>query len=243
VLLVDDVQFISGKESTQEEFFHTFNALYTFNKQIVLASDRPPHELDTLEDRLRSRFEGGLVVDIPPLEFETRVAILQMWAQERDVRLPMSVLERVADRSRSSVRELEGVFNQIIAKAQFAGLPFTVDSADRVLQRFDSPRYHGHSRQSATLDEVIAIIAQFYQMKPSDLIGKGRAQRVNTVRQVAMFLARELTDASLVQIGDALGGRSHTTVLHGCNKMVEMMELDPMLCDQVGELRTLLHKS
>lgn len=241
VLLVDDVQFISGKESTQEEFFHTFNALYTFNKQIVLASDRPPHELDTLEDRLRSRFEGGLVVDIPPLEFETRIAILQMWAQERGVNLPMSVLERVANRSRSSVRELEGVFNQLIAKAQFAGQPFTLDSAEHILQRFDSPRYHGRP-PATTLDEVIAAIAQYYHMEPRELTGKARAQRVNNVRQVAMFLARELTTASLNQIGEAFGGRSHTTVLHGCNKMVEMMELDSMLCDQVAELRELLRK-
>lgn len=237
VLLVDDVQFISGKESTQEEFFHTFNALYTFNKQIVLASDRPPRELATLEDRLRSRFEGGLVVDIPPLEFETRLAILEMWAQERGVRLQRSVLELVAERARSNVRELEGVFNQVIAKSQFAHQPMTLDNAEAVLQQYDAPRHHGSRRAPTTLNCVIEITARYYQMNPAELTGKNRAQRVNNVRQVAMYLAREYTESSLAQIGECLGGRSHTTVLHGCNKVVEMMGCDPVLRQQIEDLR------
>jgi chromosomal replication initiator protein len=242
VLLVDDVQFIGGKDSTQEEFFHTFNALYTFNKQIVLASDRHPRELTTLEDRLRSRFEGGLVVDIPMLEFETRVAILEMWAQERDIRLASSIIEMVAERAKNNIRELEGVFNQVLAKAHLTRQPLTLDVAATTLQRFEAPRQHNKKPSlKVKVSEVIRLTAQHYGLKTADLTGKERTQRVNVARQVAMYLARELTDLSLPQIGEAFGGRSHTTVLHGCNKVAEAVELnDPMSIDVAKIRRTLI---
>jgi chromosomal replication initiator protein len=238
VLLVDDIQFISGKDGTQEEFFHTFNALVMYNKQVVLASDRHPRELTTLEDRLRSRFAAGLVVDIPPLEFETRYAILEMWVHERGVNLPKNVIETVAGHVNTHVRELEGVFNQIVAMTTLSHRTMTVDVVETILQRFGAPRPHG--RQKITLHDVIEVTAKFFNLKAADLIGKARMQRINEARQVAMYLARELTDASLPQIGEAFGGRSHTTVLHGCNKMVEALDYDPSMRHSTEKIRSQL---
>ncbi len=235
VLLVDDVQFIAGKESTQEEFFHTFNALVTFNKQIILASDRHPSELKLLEDRLRSRFEGGLVTDIQPLEFESRLALVQMWAQERNVRLDYPVLEMIAGRAQSNVRELEGVFNQIVAKAQLGTSSLTVESAQHTLSRFDRPRMH--LRKAIKTDDIIAIMAEKFNLQAADLLGKRRTGRINHARQIAMYLTRELTDLSLPQIGEIFGGRSHTTVLHGANKIAEKIDFDSATRTQVEEIR------
>jgi chromosomal replication initiator protein len=226
VLLIDDIQFISGKDSTQEEFFHTFNALYTFNKQIVLASDRHPSELSTLEDRLRSRFQGGLVVDIPMLDLETRIAILEMWVEENGVRVPHSVIEMVAHRANQNIRALEGVFKQLLAKSHLTRQPLTLDLAAHTLRKFEAPRLHG---MKITVQDILRETARYYQLKVDDLTGKNRATRVNNARQVAMYLVRELTELSLPQIGEAFGGRSHTTVLHGCNKLAEAIELfDPV---------------
>ncbi|GAB4512566.1 MAG: chromosomal replication initiator protein DnaA [Anaerolineae bacterium] len=233
VLLVDDVQFIAGKDSTQEEFFHTFNALYTFNKQIVLASDRHPSELTMLEDRLRSRFAGGLVTDVKPLELESRMALLKMWAHERHIVLEKSVLEMIASRAHDNVRELEGLFNQIVAKIQLSHGGMTIDSAEETLEQFHRPRLHGR-RVSVKL--VIDMTAEHFNLKSRDLVGKSRTGRINQARQVAMYLARELTEMSLPQIGDAFGGRSHTTVLHGCNKIQEEMEHDSALEQRVRAL-------
>jgi chromosomal replication initiator protein len=238
MLLVDDIQFIAGKDSTQEEFFHTFNALYTFNKQIVLASDRHPRELDMLEDRLRSRFEGGLVSDIAPLEFESRLAILNMWAQEQHVRLETTILEMIADRAQSNVRELEGIFNQVVAQARLHRGGMTVRHAETTLEQFGAPRDHYWRRIS--IDEVIEATACHFQLRPQELTGPKRAARINRARQVAMYLTRELTDLSLPQIGDAFGGRSHTTVLHGCNKIAEEMEVDSTLHQRVEQIRSSL---
>ncbi|HRL12500.1 MAG TPA: chromosomal replication initiator protein DnaA [Aggregatilineales bacterium] len=237
VLLIDDVQFITGKDATQEEFFHTFNALYMYNKQIVIASDRHPRELTMLEDRLRSRFEGGLIVDIPPMEYETRVAILHMWAQERGVKLPHAVIDAIAQRARSNVRELEGAFTQVVAKSQLSRQPITMAAAETLLIRLDAPRLYGRQLEA---DEIIAAAAEFYHLQPADLTGASRTQRVNLARQVAMHLARELTGMSLPQIGEVFGGRTHTTVLHGCNKISEALKDDPLLADQVAALRRTL---
>jgi chromosomal replication initiator protein len=234
VLLIDDIQFISGKDSTQEEFFHTFNALYTFNKQIVLASDRHPSELTTLEDRLRSRFEGGLVVDIPMLDLETRIAILQMWVEENGIRVPHNVIEMVAQRANNNIRALEGVFNQLLAKSHLTRQPLTMDLAAHTLQKFEAPRVHG---QKVTVQEVLRETARYYQLKLEDLTGKNRTTRVNNARQVAMYLVRELTELSLPQIGDAFGGRSHTTVLHGCNKLSEAIDLLDPIGRDVDQIR------
>lgn len=223
VLLVDDIQFIAGKESTQEEFFHTFNTLYTFNKQIVLASDRHPSQLHTLEDRLRSRFGGGLIMDLQPPEFETRLAILDMWAHERGVTLPRSVAETIANRARTNVRELEGIFNQIIATTQLSKRALNVDMAQGVLDGYRRPRHH------VTLARVLDVTARYHGISVSELTGPRRTQKLTQARQIGMYLAREVTQASLPQIGEAFGGRAHSTVLHSCNKIAEDLESDDLL--------------
>ncbi|MCB9454430.1 MAG: chromosomal replication initiator protein DnaA [Anaerolineaceae bacterium] len=223
VLLVDDIQFIGGKESTQEEFFHTFNALYTFNKQIVLASDRPPGLLNTLEDRLRSRFEGGLVMDLQPPEFETRVAILRMWAEEREIDLPDSVCQMIADRARANIRELEGIFNQIVATTRFSPQPVTEDIAENLLESYHRPRRH------ITLRRVLDVTARHMNLMVDDLTGPRRTQKITQARQIAMYLAREVTYASLPQIGEVFGGRAHSTVLHSCNKIADEIQTDTHL--------------
>lgn len=223
VLLVDDIQFIAGKESTQEEFFHTFNTLYTFNKQIVLASDRHPSQLHTLEDRLRSRFAGGLIMDLQPPEFETRLAILEMWARERGMTLPCSVAETIANRARTNVRELEGIFNQIIATTQLSKRALNVDMAQGVLDGYRRPRHH------VTLARVLDVTARYHGISVSDLTSPRRTQKLTQARQIGMYLAREVTQASLPQIGEAFGGRAHSTVLHSCNKIAEDLESDDLL--------------
>lgn len=231
VLLVDDVQFISGKDSTQEEFFHTFNALVNFNKQIVLASDRHPREMKTLEDRLRSRFQGGLVADIAPPEYETRVAILQMWVHERQAQLNEDVLAMVAQRSPGNIRELEGLFNQILAQSRLYGGQLNLPDAQQTLARYAQPR------ERVTLQRIIDVAAQRQGFKAGDLTGKRRTARVNRARQIAMYIARAMTEYSLPQIGEAFGGRSHTTVLHGANKIAEEVEVDKLLEAKINTIR------
>lgn len=235
VLLVDDIQFIAGKESTQEEFFHTFNALNVYNKQVVLASDRHPSELHTLEDRLRSRFEGGLVMDLQPPEFETRLAILKMWAQERGIHLPPAAAEMLADRARTNIRELEGVFNQMVAAAQLSRRPLTVDAAESALVGYRRPRHH-----SLSLSRVLEATAAYYKVSAADLIGPRRTARLNQARQVAMYLAREVTLSSLPQIGEAFGGRTHSTVLHSCNKLAAELETSELLQRDVQAIQSVL---
>ncbi|MFN8375339.1 MAG: chromosomal replication initiator protein DnaA [Anaerolineae bacterium] len=231
VLLVDDIQFMAGKESTQEEFFHTFNALVTFNKQIVLASDRHPQQLAALEDRLRSRFAGGLVSDVQPPDLETRIAILCMWAQEREFDLTQDMALMIAQRAPNNIRELEGVFNQIVAKGKLMRQPLTMHQATMAVENFDRPR------ERVSLACVLDITAQFHGLSAEELIGQKRSAAINQARQIAMFLAREITDASLPQIGDAFGGRTHTTVLHGCNKIATDMMRDHSLRTTVEAIR------
>lgn len=230
VLLIDDIQFIAGKENTQEEFFHTFNALYTFNKQIVIASDRPPRDLQPFEDRLRSRFQGGLVMEVLPPSYETRLAILQNWTADRSIELPAHVVEMIAGRSRMNVRELEGVFNQVSATHLLQRRNITIDVTADILDGYRRPREH------VNLSRVLEITARQYGLKVSDLTGKSRAGKINQARQVAMYLARDMTAASLPQIGDAFE-RTHSTVLHACNKMVEDMRTDPQLQLIVKDIR------
>lgn len=235
VLLIDDVQFIAGKDSTQEEFFHTFNALYQFGKQVVIASDRHPHELETLEARLRSRFEGGLVMDVQPPTLETRIAILKAWSRERGVTLDSKVYEMVAERASMNVRELEGVFNHMMATAHLSRTPIQVDTAHDMLETYHRPRQH------VTLARVVEIVARQHNLHAHDLTGPRRDGHINNARQIAMYLAREMTGASLTQIGDAFG-RKHTTVLHGCNKVMEDLERDLITRAVVEEIRGKLIK-
>ena len=234
VLLVDDIQFISGKESTQEEFFHTFNTLYTFNKQIVLASDRPPRELETLEARLRSRFEGGRAMDVQPPSVETRMAILGSWANERNIVLPRHVAEMIASRAKLNVRELEGIFNQVVASAQIKRQPLSTGSTEEILDGYRRPREH------VTLAQVLDLTARHHGLTIDELVSKRRTSDINQARQIAMYLAREFTSASLPQIGDAFGGRTHSTVLHSCNKITEDIERDPQLRTIVKDIRARL---
>lgn len=238
VLLVDDVQFIAGKDSTQEEFFHTFNALMTFNKQIVIASDRPPSELTLLEDRLKSRFQGGLVTDVQPLDYEARVALLQMWASERGVAFQPDIFKIIAKMAQTNVRELEGMFNQIVAKAKLNKGNLSVESAAHAIMKFDKPRIH-HVPKRMTIDDVIATTSKHFDLHPQDLMGKSRAGRINTARQIAMYLAREMTDLSLPQIGEVFN-RSHTTILHGYNKINDDLNHDTGLRHQVESLKAIL---
>lgn len=238
VLVVDDMQFIAGKDTTQEEFFHTFNALTTFNKQVVIASDRHPRELALLEDRLRSRFQGGLLVDIQPMAYEGRVALVEMWAEEKRAKLDADIVAMLAGSNAANSRELEGLFNQVIAHAQLSRGPVTKAGAQRTISEFKTPRYGnaGHSRH-VTVDDVIKATARHYDIDIPTLTGPSRAKRVNTARQVTMYLAREMTGLSLPQIGNVLGGRRHTTIRHGANKVAESLTHDSGLRHSIDAIR------
>jgi chromosomal replication initiator protein len=236
VLLVDDIQFIAGKESSQEEFFHTFNALYTFNKQIVLASDRPPRDMATLEARLRSRFEGGLVMDIQAPELETRSAILYQWAQERGIALTSSTCEMIASKACTNVRELEGIFNQIVATTRLTGMRITPTLTDDILDGYRRPRHR------VTLRQVLEVVAVYHGLSVEDLTGPKRNGPINQARQIAMYLIREYTTTSLPQIGDAFGGRKHSTVLHSCTKVEEELLVNEAFAGVINYLREKLVK-
>jgi chromosomal replication initiator protein len=218
VLLMDDVQFMISKETTQEEFFHTFNTMITANRQIILASDRPPSALNGLEDRLRSRFAGGLVVEIQPPTTETRIAILQQWAEERAFDLSPDMALMISQRAPNNIRELEGVWNQVLANARLAKQPITPHMTEQALAHFHSARNH------LTIAQIISVTAEYYGVALDDIDSGKRAARVNEARQMAMYLARELLDLSLSQIGDAMGGRNHSTVLHGCQKVMQALQ-------------------
>jgi chromosomal replication initiator protein len=231
VLLIDDIQFIAGKESTQEEFFHTFNTLHGQNKQIVISSDRPPKALVTLEERLRSRVEWGLTVDIQPPDLETRIAILRQKAERNGYTIPADLLERIARRVQSNIRELEGVLNRVAAYAQLSGAPITPHLIDTVLSDF-SPQ-----RPEIKPEEVLEAVAQFYSVPRQRLVSAERRREVVLPRQVAMYLLHKEAQCSLPQIGELLGGRDHTTVLYGCEKIEDLTERDEQLRRQVNQIR------
>ncbi|WIG57842.1 MAG: Chromosomal replication initiator protein DnaA [Ktedonobacterales bacterium] len=215
VLLVDDIQFIAGKESTEEEFFHTFNSLYETSKQIVICSDRPPKAIVSLEERLRSRFEWGLIADIQPPDLETRVAILRAKSEMMGRRVPDDVISFLASRVQSNIRELEGSLNRLLAFVQLQGLPLTAETAKAALANLSND---GRQRR-VTIAEILDAVAEYYRISPEDLCGKQRDKHIVVPRQVAMYLMRQETEASLLEIGQALGGRDHSTVLHGCEKI------------------------
>jgi len=231
LLLVDDVQFIAGKERTQEEFFHTFNALYEAHKQIILSSDRPPKDILTLEARLRSRFEWGLITDIQPPDLETRIAILKMNAEQRGLRIPEDALEYIARQVTSNIRELEGALMRAIAFASLNAVELTRAVAAKALSDIFAPR-----ELEADPLEIIRKVADHFGLKPEELTGSGRKKEVVLPRQLAMYLVRELTRASLPEIGQLFGGRDHTTVLYAIQKVQELAESDR---EVQGLLRTL----
>jgi chromosomal replication initiator protein len=237
VLLIDDIQFIAGKESTQEEFFHTFNTLYAAGRQVVITSDRAPKLILTLEDRLRSRFEGGLIADIQPPPLETRVAILRFKAESQPMPVPDEVLDLIAEQVQSNVRELEGALNRVVAHAALMQLPLTHDMAKTVLESY-RPRKGDFAPQ-----HVIDEVTKFYGIEASDITGRSRNKAVILPRQVCMYLSREETKASLQQIGQALGNRDHTTVLHGYDKIAALIEEDPRLRREVMTVRERLYNN
>lgn len=218
-LLIDDIQFFANKERSQEEFFHTFNALLEGNQQIILTSDRYPKEINGVEDRLKSRFGWGLTVAIEPPELETRVAILMKKADENQIQLPDEVAFFIAKRLRSNVRELEGALNRVIANANFTGRAITIDFVREALRDLLALQ-----EKLVTIDNIQKTVAEYYKIKVADLLSKRRSRSVARPRQMAMALAKELTNHSLPEIGDAFGGRDHTTVLHACRKIEQLRE-------------------
>ena len=218
-LLIDDIQFFAGKERTQEEFFHTFNALLEGNQQIILTSDRYPKEIDGVEDRLKSRFGWGLTIAIEPPELETRVAILKRKADESNISLGDDVAFFIAKRLRSNVRELEGALNRVIANANFTGRAITIDFVREALRDLLALQ-----DKLVTIDNIQRTVADYFKIKVSDLLSKRRNRSVARPRQIAMALSKELTNHSLPEIGDAFGGRDHTTVLHACRKVKSLRE-------------------
>jgi len=236
-ILVDDIQFFAGKERSQEEFFHTFNALLEGGSQIILTCDRYPKEVEGLEERLRSRFGWGLPVCIDPPELETRVAILQKKAEEANISLPNEVAFFIAKRIRSNIRELEGAFRRVMATANFTASPITLDFAKEALRDLIALQ-----ERTITMDNIQKTVAEYYKIRTSDLHSNRRSRSITRPRQLAMALSKELTNHSLPEIGAAFGGRDHTTVLHGCRKIAELRESDNKIDeDYKNMIRILSH--
>jgi chromosomal replication initiator protein len=238
VLMVDDVQFIGGKETTQEEFFHTFNTLVDRGRQIVISADRSPSDLAGLEERIRSRLGWGLVVDIHPTTYQLRLDILQAKAGmiAEEVVIPEAVLDFLARRITSNVRELEGALNRIVAQATLVGRAITLDMAHEILQ--DLLRAH---ERRVTIEEIQRRVAEYYNIRIADMQSARRARAVARPRQVAMYLAKQLTPRSLPEIGRKFGGRDHTTVMYAIRKIEELRAIDPLLSEDIETLRRLLH--
>lgn len=236
VLLVDDIQFIAGKESTQEEFFHTFNTLHGQDKQIVITSDRPPKALFTLEERLCSRFEGGLTADIQPPDFETRLAILRAKAERTGSRMPHELMELIARRVQSNIRELEGALTRVSAYADLSGMPFSPQLVENCLA--DMLPQRGQVQQEVIVERV----AQAFGVTMDEMLGRDRSRQVALPRQVAMYLLREEANASLPEIGQAMGGRDHTTVMYACEKIGDLVERDDRIRRKVLELKEQIYR-
>ncbi len=234
VLLIDDIQFITGKERTQEEFFHTFNALYEADKQIIISSDRPPKEIETLEERLRSRFEWGLIADIQTPDLETRIAILRKKAEIESLSVPEDVLLFIAKTVISNIRELEGALNRILAFSSLTNRPITVELANEALKDLiskDRPKI-------ITAEYIQEVVATYFHLKPEELKSSKRTRNIAYPRQIAMYLCRKLTDLSLPKIGEKFGGRDHTTIIHGFEKISKELQTDIELMQMLNELES-----
>jgi chromosomal replication initiator protein len=237
VLLIDDIQFIAGKDATQEEFFHTFNALHSAAKHIVISSDKPPKAILTLEERLRSRFEWGLICDVQPPDLETRTAILRAKGEQMNVYVPDEVFDFLAHKVQSNIRELEGSLNRVAAYANLHGYPISIEVATQTLaDLLGSAR-----RKRITAEMIIKTVSEHYGIEIPVLTGRGRSRNIVVPRQVAMYLLREETEASLVEIGNLLGGRDHTTVMYGCEKIGEEINADTRMRNEVLSIREQLH--
>ncbi|NBJ15772.1 MAG: chromosomal replication initiator protein DnaA [Dehalobacter sp. 4CP] len=232
ILLIDDIQFLAGKEGTQEEFFHTFNTLYEANKQIIISSDRPPREIPTLEERLRSRFEWGLTTDINPPDYETRIAILRKKAELENFIVPDEIIIFIASEIQSNIRELEGALSKITAYCMLTNQPITVTLAEEILKDMIPQK----NQKLISLDMIQKSVAEHYKMSIQEFKQKKRTRTIAFPRQIAMFLCREMTDLSLEQIGDKFGGRDHTTVIHACEKISELKKNDPLVEKSINDI-------
>ena len=232
ILLIDDIQFLAGKERTQEEFFHTFNALHEANKQIIISSDRPPKEIPTLEDRLRSRFEWGLITDIQAPDLETRIAILRKKAKTENLQVPNEVMIYIADKIHSNIRELEGALIRVMAFASLSSFPITTEVAVEALKDI----IPANSTKQITIENIQQSVAGYFHLSPTEFKAKKRTREVAFPRQIAMYLSRQLTDFSLPKIGDEFGGRDHTTVMHAHDKITQAILKDPLLEKKVNEM-------
>ena len=229
-LIIDDIQFLENKERTQEEFFHTFNTLKEANKQIVISSDRHPQSMDKLEERLRSRFVNGLTVDIQPPDLETRMAIIRKKAELENIEMPNEVIQTVAISIDNNIRMIEGAFNRIVAYADLMHLPIDMKVTAKILEDFGS-----HTRQNITIENITNHICNFFNLQNEDLIGKKRPKNIAMPRQIAMYLCRRMTDASLPKIGQYFGGRDHTTVIHACEKIDKLRKEDKSFDNQIQQ--------
>jgi chromosomal replication initiator protein len=237
VLLIDDIQFLAGKDRTQEEFFHTFNALHEIQKQIVVSSDRPPKDIPTLEDRLRSRFEGGLMADIQPPDFETRLAILNTKLGPYSRLVPDEVCAFIAHRIQKNIRELEGALIRVLAHASINGQQITLEVAQQILRDIIPVQ----ESSPVSIDAIVHTVAEHYSIAVEEMRGKRRDKHIVFPRQVAMYLIREETESSLPVIGSAFGGRDHTTALHAIEKITELVREDARLQNDLRQIRNHLH--
>lgn len=236
VLLIDDIQFLAGKESTQEEFFHTFNTLHEESKQIVISSDRPPKEIPTLEDRLRSRFEWGLITDITPPDLETRIAILRKKAKAEGLDIPNEVMLYIANQIDSNIRELEGALIRVVAYSSLINKDINADLAAEALKDI----IPSSKPKVITIHEIQRTVGEYYNVKLEDFIAKKRTKSVAFPRQIAMYLSREMTDFSLPKIGEEFGGRDHTTVIHAHEKISKLLQSDTSFQKQLKEINEML---
>lgn len=233
VLLIDDIQFIAGKERTQEEFFHTFNALHDANKQLVISSDRPPKEIPTLEERLRSRFEWGLITDIQPPDFETRIAILQKKAMMENLIVPNDVINFIATKIETNIRELEGALIRVVAYSSLTNCPIDMQLAEQVLKDLIPNK----KPKQVTSVQIVKEVGNYFSINPEDFKSKKRTKDLAFARQVAMYLCCELTDLSLPKIGEEFGGRDHTTVIHARDKITSDMQQDIQLLNAIESIK------
>ncbi|GLY08791.1 chromosomal replication initiator protein DnaA [Bacillus badius] len=237
ILLIDDIQFLAGKESTQEEFFHTFNTLHEESKQIIISSDRPPKEIPTLEDRLRSRFEWGLITDITPPDLETRIAILRKKAKADNLDIPNEVMLYIANQIDTNIRELEGALIRVVAYSSLINKDINADLAAEALKDI----IPSSKPKVITIQDIQRVVGEQYNVKLEDFKAKKRTKSIAFPRQIAMYLSRELTDFSLPKIGEEFGGRDHTTVIHAHEKISKLLDTDNQLQSKVKEIQSILH--
>ena len=233
VLMVDDIQFIAGKNATQEEFFHTFNQLHTSGKQIIISSDRPPKDIPTLEERLRSRFEWGLIADVQKPDYETRLAILRRKAESEHIDIPNDVLSAIAEKVESNIRELEGSLIRINAEAQLKGIQITREMVESSLVAIIGDR----DARRVTPELIMQTVSDYYHIDRADMVSPKRNRKISMPRHIAMFLVRDMTQLSTTRIGDLFGGRDHTTVMHACEKVTRDTMADPQLLKAIESIK------